>query len=267
MLGHLTRGRAFVAARTAASMRRCCTLEELSTSGGCAISAISRVALPCTSVATVISRGFPIASASPMWKRTSSCRYVRSRRSESSIASGARPSPSSAAGRARLQASTATPTSSAIRWSHISRQRSSTRRRRRRRRQFIDDERAAAASADRVQVAALPERDQRLAQRRARDPELRAQLALGRQARARRQQPEPDRGPDPVDRLLERGLRADRSKDRVQRRRRFECSTSDRSSCSSGCARRAHSRSKPRTRSQSVTAASKAASSTSAALR
>ncbi len=80
-----------------------------------------------------------------------------------------------------------------------------------------DDERPAAAPARRVQVPALAQRDERLAQRRARDPELRAQLALGRQARAGRQQPELDRRAQPLDRLLERGLRADRREHRVER--------------------------------------------------
>jgi hypothetical protein len=64
-----------------------------------------------------------------------------------------------------------------------------------------------------VQVPALDERGQRLAQRRAGDAELLAQLALRRQARARGQQAELDRGAQPLERLLERGLAADGSKD------------------------------------------------------
>jgi hypothetical protein len=68
-----------------------------------------------------------------------------------------------------------------------------------------------------VQVPALDERGQRLAQRRAGDAELLAQLALRRQSRARRQQAELDRGPEPLERLLERGLAADRREDRVER--------------------------------------------------
>ena len=51
------------------------------------------------------------------------------------------------------------------------------------RRLRVGDERAAAAAAGRVQVAALAERDQRLAQRRARDPEL-ARTARARPAAA-----------------------------------------------------------------------------------
>ena len=100
-------------------------------------------------------------------------------------------------------------------------------------------------------MAALDERGQRLAQRRAGDAELRAQLALGGQARAGRQQAELDRGAEPVERLLERRLRADGREDRVERE-------------IDAAAASAHSRSNPRKRSQSVTAASNAASSTSA---
>jgi hypothetical protein len=66
-------------------------------------------------------------------------------------------------------------------------------------------------------VAALHQRGQRLAQRRARDPELAAQLALGRQPLAGLQQAELDRGAEPLERLLERGLAPDRSEDRVER--------------------------------------------------
>jgi hypothetical protein len=77
------------------------------------------------------------------------------------------------------------------------------------RRLRISNERAAAATARRVQKAAWASASERLAKRRARDPEPRAQLALGRQARARREQPELDRRAEPLDGLLERCLRAD----------------------------------------------------------
>ena len=66
------------------------------------------------------------------------------------------------------------------------------------------------------QVPALRERRQRLAQRRARDPQLARELALGRQLAARREQSEPDRGAEPLDRLLERRRRPDRLKHRIQ---------------------------------------------------
>jgi hypothetical protein len=84
----------------------------------------------------------------------------------------------------------------------------------------VGHERAAAAAAQRVQVAALDERGQRLAQRRARDAELLAQLALRGQPRARCQQAELDRGPEPLERLLERRLAADGREDRVERQSR-----------------------------------------------
>jgi hypothetical protein len=64
-----------------------------------------------------------------------------------------------------------------------------------------------------MQVPALHERGQRLAQRRTGDAELLAQLALRRQARSRRQQAELDRGAQPLERLLERGLAPDGSED------------------------------------------------------
>ena len=76
-------------------------------------------------------------------------------------------------------------------------------------------------------------------------PSCAAQVALGRQALAGLEQPELDRGPEPLEGLLERGLRVDRGEDRVR-----------------GVAD--HNRSKPRRRSQSVTAESNAASSTAA---
>ena len=95
-------------------------------------------------------------------------------------------------------------------------------RRRLRRRERLGDERPAAAPPHRAQIAALPERDERLAQGRPRNPELLAQLALRRQSRPGRQQPETDRRPQPLDRLLERGHRPDWREHRVERRRRLE---------------------------------------------
>ena len=83
------------------------------------------------------------------------------------------------------------------------------------RRRRLGHERAAAAPARRVQVAALHERGQRLAQRGARDPELAAELALGRQPRAGLEQAELDRGAEPLERLLERRLRLDGREDRA----------------------------------------------------
>ena len=71
-------------------------------------------------------------------------------------------------------------------------------------RRRVGHERAAAAAAHRAQVPALHQRGQRLAQRRAGDPELLAQLALGGQPRARREQAELDRGAEALERLLER---------------------------------------------------------------
>jgi hypothetical protein len=65
-------------------------------------------------------------------------------------------------------------------------------------------------------VAALHERRERLAQRRAGDPQLLAQLALGGKAGAGREQAELDRGAEAFERLLERRLAPDRSEDRVQ---------------------------------------------------
>ena len=124
-------------------------------------------------------------------------------------------------------------------------------RRRQRGRRAVGDERAAAAPALGVQVAALGQRGQRLAQRRAGDARACAHSSRSaRQLGAGRQQAELDRGAEPVDRLLERRLASGRARRRA-------------SSAESG---RRHSRSNPRKRSQSVTAASKAASSTSAAL-
>ena len=67
----------------------------------------------------------------------------------------------------------------------------------------------------RREVAALHERGERLAQRRARDAELAAQLALGREPRAGLEQAELDRRPEPLERLLERGLRPDGGEQRL----------------------------------------------------
>ena len=132
----------------------------------------------------------------------------------------------------------------------------------RKKRAFIQrDEGPAAAAADRVQVPALGQRRQRLTQGRPRDAEHLAQLALRRQAFPGGQQAELDRGAQPVDGLLEGGLRADRGEHGLQRPGLGE----------DGGGRRVggvgHRRSKPLTRSQSVTAAPNASSSTSAALR
>jgi hypothetical protein len=116
---------------------------------------------------------------------------------------------------------------------------------RRARRQRLAHERPSAAPTHRVQVPALDQRGQRLAQRRACDAELLAQLALGRQPRAGRQQAQLDRRPEPLQRLLEGRRRLNRGEDGVGD----------------------HSRSNPRTRSQSVTADSNASSSTRALFR
>ena len=70
------------------------------------------------------------------------------------------------------------------------------------------------AAAQRDQVAALGQRRDRLAQRRARDAELVGELALGRQAVARPEQAEPDRRAQALDGLLERRRRLDRPEDR-----------------------------------------------------
>ena len=87
-----------------------------------------------------------------------------------------------------------------------------------RERRRVGHERAARAPAQRHEVAALHERDERLAQRGARDPQLLGQRALGRQAAARGQQAEPDRRAQPLDGLLERGRRMNGLKDGRERR-------------------------------------------------
>jgi hypothetical protein len=89
-------------------------------------------------------------------------------------------------------------------------------RRRLGRRRALGDERAAAAAADRVQVAALGQRGERLAQRRARDLQPRAQLPLGGQPRAGSEQADLDRGAEPLEGLLESGLGPDRREDGVE---------------------------------------------------
>ena len=81
------------------------------------------------------------------------------------------------------------------------------------------DERPAAAPAMREQMAALGQRREGLAERRAGDAELVGELALRRQARARREQPQPDRRAQALDRLLERRRRLDGLEDRRHRRR------------------------------------------------
>ena len=84
----------------------------------------------------------------------------------------------------------------------------------------LGDERAAAAAADGVQVPALDQGGERLTQGGAGDPELGAQVALGRQARARLEEAEPDGRAEPLERLLERRLRAHRREDRIRGERR-----------------------------------------------
>ena len=75
----------------------------------------------------------------------------------------------------------------------------------------------AAAAADGLQVPALDERRDRLAQGRAGDAELLGQLALGRQPRARAEDAEPDRRAQPLDGLLERRRRLHGLEDRGDR--------------------------------------------------
>ena len=98
------------------------------------------------------------------------------------------------------------------------------------RRLRVGDERAAAAAAGRLQVAALAERDAAPGAASSARSRACAQLALGRQPRAGRQQPELDRRAEPLDRLLERGLRADRREHGIERRGRVELRRSSRSS-------------------------------------
>src|SRR6185312_2538185 len=124
---------------------------------------------------------------------------------------------------------------------------------------------AAATAAGGEHVAALRQRCQRLAEGRARDAHAGAELSLGGELGARREQPELDRRAEAVDGLLEGCLGANGSEDRLGRREHPGLS---RALLGRGDLDPAgHSRSNPRKRSQSVTAEPKAASSTSAALR
>ena len=66
-------------------------------------------------------------------------------------------------------------------------------------------------------MAALHERRERLAQRGAGDAQLVGEVALGRQPAGRRQQAEPDRGAEPLHRLLEGGGRLHRLENRIHR--------------------------------------------------
>ncbi len=74
----------------------------------------------------------------------------------------------------------------------------------------VGHEGPATASTPGGQVAALDEGGQRLPQGGAGDLELVGQVTLGRQARAGRQQPDADRGPQALDGLLECGRRLHR---------------------------------------------------------
>ena len=107
-------------------------------------------------------------------------------------------------------------------------------------------------------MAALSQRDQRLAQRRAGDAQPGAQFALRRQPRAGGSRP---------------SLIAVPNRSTVSSNAVCECTGANTTSSPAGsrdrrtlAQLRAHNRSNPRTRSQSVTADSNAASSTSAAL-
>jgi hypothetical protein len=70
-------------------------------------------------------------------------------------------------------------------------------------------------------VAALHESGEGLPQGRARDPQLLGQIALGREPVAGGQQPEPDRGAEPLHRLLEGRRRLNRLEDGLERRPAF----------------------------------------------
>jgi hypothetical protein len=82
---------------------------------------------------------------------------------------------------------------------------------------LIRHERAARAAAARDEVAALHQRRDRLAERGARDAELVGQIALRRQPRPRRQEAQPDRGAEPLDRLLECRRRVNGLEYRIER--------------------------------------------------
>ena len=118
-------------------------------------------------------------------------------------------------------------------------------------RRRVGHERPAAAAARRRQVAALDERGERLAQRRARDAELRHS---SRSAGSR------------VAGLSRPSLIAVPSRSSVSSNAVWDCDRREDVRCGAR-QRELHSRSKPRTRSQSVTAASNAASSIRALLR
>jgi hypothetical protein len=74
----------------------------------------------------------------------------------------------------------------------------------------VRDEGAAGAAAQRHQVTALHERRERLTQGGAGDAQLVGQVAFRRQAAARHQQAEPDRGAEPLHGLFEGRGRMDR---------------------------------------------------------
>ena len=84
-------------------------------------------------------------------------------------------------------------------------------------RRLVRDERASRAAAARDEVAALHQRGDRLAERRARDAELVGEVALRGKPGLRREQAEPDGGAEALDGLLEGGWRVDRLEYRVER--------------------------------------------------
>ena len=81
----------------------------------------------------------------------------------------------------------------------------------------LGDEGAPGPPPQRDQVAALDQGRDRLAQRRAGDPKLAGEVALGGQLGPRRKQSEADRGAEPLDGLLEGGRRANRLEDGLER--------------------------------------------------
>ena len=85
-------------------------------------------------------------------------------------------------------------------------------------RRLFGHERPARAAAHRHQMAALHERRDRLAQRRARDAQAVGQVALRGQPAGGLEQAEADCGAEPLDRLLEGGRRLYRLEDGLQRR-------------------------------------------------
>ena len=86
----------------------------------------------------------------------------------------------------------------------------------------VGHERAPTASAHGPQMPALAQGDERLAQGRAGDAQLLAQVPLGGQARAGREQPELDRRTEPLHRLLEGRLGAHRREHGLERGRRVK---------------------------------------------